>query len=100
MRPGVFDANGHWYAYAADPLVLLVTKNALMRKIVHEWTDLSDGLVEGMLFLTPHLRIRKKFESPFLGQYGLDKGAQIIQSLFEGADAFSESTHRYCIQGL
>ena len=94
-----FDATGHWYAYAADPLVLLVNQERLNEKKIqrpHEWTDLlTDGLRGRYVIPDPTLTFAgKKFESLFLGQYGLDKGAQIIQSLFENVDAFSESTYQ------
>ena len=99
VRPEFFDANGHWYAYAADPLVLLVNQERLNEKKIQrprEWTDLlTDGLRGRYVIPDPALTYTgKKFESLFLGQYGLDKGAQIIQSLFENVDAFSESTHQ------
>ena len=61
-----------------------------------EWTDLLiDGLRGRYVIPDPALTyVGKKFESLFLGQYGLDKGTQIIQSLFENVDAFSESTYQ------
>ena len=99
VRPEFFDTTGQWYAYAADPLVLLVNQERLNEKKIlrpHEWTDLlTDGLRGRYVIPDPALTYTgKKFESLFLGQYGLDKGAQIIQSLFENVDAFSESTHQ------
>ena len=99
VRPEFFDAKGDWYAYAADPLVLLVNQERLNEKKIlrpHEWTDLlTDGLRGRYVIPDPTLTYAgKKFESLFLGQYGLDKGAQIIQSLFENVDAFSESTYQ------
>lgn len=99
VRPEFFDATGHWYAYAADPLVLLVNQERLNEKKIQrprEWTDLlTDGLRGRYVIPDPALTYAgKKFESLFLGQYGLDKGAQIIQSLFENVDAFSESTYQ------
>lgn len=99
VRPEFFDATGQWYAYASDPLVLLVNQERLNEKKIlrpHEWTDLlTDGLRGRYVIPDPALTYTgKKFESLFLGQYGLDKGAQIIQSLFENVDAFSESTYQ------
>lgn len=99
VRPELFDANGLWYAYAADPLVLLVNQERLNEKKIlrpREWTDLlTDGLRGRYVIPDPALTYTgKKFESLFLGQYGLDKGAQIIQSLFENIDTFSESTYQ------
>lgn len=99
VRPEFFDANGLWYAYAADPLVLLANQERLNEKKIlrpREWTDLlTDGLRGRYVIPDPALTYTgKKFESLFLGQYGLDKGAQIIQSLFENIDTFSESTYQ------
>lgn len=99
VRPEFFDATGQWYAYASDPLVLLVNQERLNEKKIlrpHEWTDLlTDGLRGRYVIPDPALTYTgKKFESLFLGQYGLDKGAQIIQSLFENVDTFSESTYQ------
>lgn len=99
VRAEFFDATGQWYAYAADPLVLLVNQERLNEKKIQrprEWTDLLiDGLRGRYVFPDPALTyVGKKFESLFLGQYGLDKGTQIIQSLFENVDAFSESTYQ------
>lgn len=99
VRPEFFDATGQWYAYASDPLVLLVNQERLNEKKIlrpHEWTDLfTDGLRGRYVIPDPALTYTgKKFESLFLGQYGLNKGAQIIQSLFENVDAFSESTYQ------
>ena len=99
VRPEFFDATGQWYAYAADPLVLLANQERLNEKKIlrpREWTDLlADGLRGRYVIPDPALTYTgKKFESLFLGQYGLDKGAQIIQSLFENVDAFSESTYQ------
>ena len=99
VRPEFFDANGYWYAYAADPLVLLANQERLNEKKIlrpREWTDLlTDGLRGRYVIPDPALTYTgKKFESLFLGQYGLDKGAQIIQSLFENVDTFSESTYQ------
>lgn len=99
VRPEFFDATGQWYAYAADPLVLLANQERLNEKKIlrpREWTDLlADGLRGRYVIPDPALTYTgKKFESLFLGQYGLDKGAQIIQSLFENVDTFSESTYQ------
>lgn len=99
VRPEFFDATGQWYAYASDPLVLLVNQERLNEKKIlrpHEWTDLlTDGLRGRYVIPDPALTYTgKKFESLFLGQYGLDKGAQIIQSLFENVDVFAESTYQ------
>ena len=99
VRPEFFDATGQWYAYAADPLVLLANQERLNEKKIlrpREWTDLlTDGLRGRYVIPDPALTYTgKKFESLFLGQYGLDKGAQIIQSLFENVDTFSESTYQ------
>lgn len=99
VRPEFFDATGQWYAYASDPLVLLANQERLNEKKIlrpHEWTDLlADGLRGRYVIPDPALTYTgKKFESLFLGQYGLDKGAQIIQSLFENVDTFSESTYQ------
>ena len=99
VRSEFFEATGQWYAYAADPLVLLVNQERLNEKKIQrprEWTDLLiDGLRGRYVFPDPALTyVGKKFESLFLGQYGLDKGTQIIQSLFENVDAFSESTYQ------
>ncbi len=89
-----FDANGHWYAYAADPLVLLVNQERLNEKrfcVLNEWTDLlTDGLRGRYVILTPHLRIRvKKFNRSF-SQYGLTRRSN-YPKFAENVDAFSES---------
>lgn len=99
VRPEFFDATGQWYAYASDPLILLVNQERLNEKKIlrpHEWTDLlTDGLRGRYVIPDPALTYTgKKFESLFLGQYGLNKGAQIIQSLFENVDVFAESTYQ------
>ena len=98
MCPEFFDAAGNWYAYAADPLVLLVNQERLKEKKIErprEWTDLlRDGLRGRYVIPDPSLTYTgKKLESLFLGQYGLNKGSQIIQSLLENVDALSESTY-------
>lgn len=99
VRPEFFDATGQWYAYASDPLVLLANQERLNEKKIlrpRGWTDLlADGLRGRYVIPDPALTYTgKKFESLFLGQYGLDKGTQIIQSLFENVDTFSESTYQ------
>ena len=98
VRPEFFDAAGNWYAYAADPLVLLVNQERLKEKKIErprEWTDLlRDGLRGRYVIPDPSLTYTgKKLESLFLGYYGLNNGSQIIQSLLENVDALSESTY-------